>query len=208
MRYIATIIALMLIYSSSASGQSKNGVPSQGETGYMPGSTIFRYSENLLKGRSWMRTSDFADSFIKDATKKNRKGSSQYHAPQYGDPLPLKKNKLYMLGAADDTSFVFAHSQGIYLGGYRQEPQKPTFIREGIGIDRTIVYGKDDTYKYYIGYYKKNKKHGMGFYVNGKGEMYAGEWKKGRLLRKTKRELTEEEKDKIITYMGTLNHMM
>ena len=71
-----------------------------------------------------------------------------------------------------------------------------------------VLFNKSGTQLILYPNNRKNKKHGNGFYVNAKGEMYAGIWKKGRLLRKTKRELTEEEKDKITSYMGTINHMM
>lgn len=171
--------------------------------------TIFSASENLLSKRKWMYVKfDHIGEFLDKMLHENDKnGSSEYAPRQYGASLPLKKNKLYLLGEADDSTYIFAHSQGIYLGDFKQEKNKPTFLREGIGIDKVKVYSKENAYKYYIGNYLKNKKHGAGFFVNGKGEMYAGVWKKGRLLRKTKRELTDVEKDKISSYVSTINNM-
>lgn len=209
MKRFTILFTLLLLASIQLLGQYKQTIdPSYLRGNVSSSATIFRASDNLLKRSSWMNyNSKF--NIYKEYKKNNYwKSSSKYNTPQYGAPKPLKRNKLYMLGAADDTTCIFAHSQGIYLGGFVQEKGKPTFLRDGIGIDRTIVYGKDDTYKYYIGYYKKNKKHGNGFFVDAKGNRYAGVWKKGRLLHRTKRELTEEEDDKITTYMGTINHMM
>lgn len=210
MKRFTILCTLLLLASIQLLGQYKQTLdPSHLRGNVHHSATIFIASDNLLRKSSWIVSKMDKFNIYREYSLNNyARGSSRYHIREYGAPKPLKKNRLYMLGEADDSTCVFAHSQGLYLGGFVQEKGKPTFLRDGIGIDRAIVYGKDDAYKYYIGHYRKNKKHGNGFYVNAKGEMYAGIWKKGRLLRKTKRELTEEEKDKITSYMGTINHMM
>ena len=134
-------------------------------------------------------------------------GPGRYENYALDKPLPLKKGKLYLLAYDEDEKCFFAHSSGIYLGEYRQEKGKATYIRDGLGIDQTNIYGTDKT-KYYIGYYKNNKRHGKGFFVDPKGKMYAGEWKHGRLVGKTKRNLTPEEEEKVGDYVRKINNLL
>lgn len=134
-------------------------------------------------------------------------GPGRYENYALDKPLPLKKGKLYLLAYDEDKKCFFAHSSGIYLGEYRQEKGKATYIRDGLGIDQSNIYGTDKT-KYYIGYYKNNKRHGKGFFVDPKGKMYAGEWKHGRLVGKTKRNLTPEEEEKVGDYVRKINNLL
>lgn len=167
--------------------------------------TIFILSENLLNRTYMYRKYDEWGKPTRNL--KRKQGPARYENYRMDRPAPMKKGKLYLLAVDGEDNSLFSHSLGIYLGGFRQEKGKPTFIREGIGIDKAMIYGTDKI-KYYIGGYKKNRKHGVGFFVSGNGKMYTGEWKNGRLLGRTKRELTPEEKEKIEDYIRKINNLL
>ena len=123
----------------------------------------------------------------------------------------LKYNKLYFLGEINDTTAIFSHTRGIYMGGYMQQKYKPVFLRNGFGIDRIM----DDTsiddvvkYEYYIGFYRKNKRHGEGFVVKPNGKMVKGVWKRGRLLVRTKCAPLAEERERIEDMMRELKNLL
>ena len=213
MRYFAIILALVLACSSmQLQGQDKGKQPDYSYAypqlhRYQRG-TVFDLSEKLLNRKYMYRVNDPWLDVSKEFRKINRSlGPARYENYRLDKPLPLKKGKLYLVASDGENNSLFAHYSGIYLGEYRQEKGKPTFIREGIGIDKTRIRGTD-TAKYYIGYYKNNKRHGLGFYVDPKGNMYAGEWKRGRLIGKTKRVLTPEESEKIGDYVRKINNLL
>ena len=123
----------------------------------------------------------------------------------------LKYNKLYFLGEINDTTAIFSHTRGIYMGGYMQQKYKPVFLRNGFGIDRIM----DDTsiddvvkYEYYIGFYRKNKRHGEGFVVKPNGKMVKGLWKRGRLLVREKCDPSAEERERIEDMMRELKNLL
>ena len=60
------------------------------------------------------------------------------------------------------------------MGEYIQVKNKPTFLRNGFGVDRTLdefSNSKEVVYEYYIGFYRKNKRHGEGFVVRSNGKI-------------------------------------
>ena len=131
------------------------------------------------------------------------------HKP--GNPKSLKYNKLYFLGEINDTIAIFSHTRGIYMGGYMQQKNKPVFLRNGFGIDRIM----DDTsihdvvkYEYYIGFYRKNKRHGEGFVVKPNGKMVKGVWKRGRFLVREKCDPSAEERERIEDMMRELKNLL
>lgn len=203
-------IALIFLFAaSSVYGQNYKFSVDSFYSGKSHSATIFKASDALLRKSSYIVDDNAKRYLQRPNTHGSRyyKGHGRYEKYQLDKPLPLKKGKLYLLATDGDSSSLFAHSAGIYLGGYKQERGKATFIREGIGIDKTVVQGTDKT-KYYIGFYSKNKRHGQGFYVDAKGKMYAGEWKRGRFLGKTKRTLTPEEEEKIGDYVRKINNLL
>ena len=215
MRYLAIILALVLACSSmQLQGQAykykQGSTPSMGQSDSWRRdmtATIFKVSEHFLF-RDYQRNHLFMSGESGAMMRARYKmGPDRYENYRLDKPLPLKKGKLYLVASDGENNSLFAHYSGIYLGEYRQEKGKPTFIREGIGIDKTRIRGTD-TAKYYIGYYKNNKRHGLGFYVDPKGNMYAGEWKRGRLIGKTKRALTPEEAEKIGDYVRKINNLL
>ena len=128
-----------------------------------------------------------------------------------GQAKGLKYNKLYFLGEINDTIAIFSHTRGIYMGGYKQQKNKPVFFRNGFGIDRII----DDTsiedvvrYEYYIGLYRNNKRHGEGFVVKPNGKMVKGVWKRGRLLVREKCDPSAEERERIEDMMRELKNLL
>lgn len=131
------------------------------------------------------------------------------HEP--GSPKGMYYNKLYLLGEITDSTSIFTHTKGIYLGEYLQDKNKPTFKRNGFGIERII----DDSsisdvikYEYYIGFYKKNRRHGEGYLVKTSGKTVKGIWKRGRLIPFKRSDLTAEEEEKIQDYIRQFNNMM
>lgn len=128
-----------------------------------------------------------------------------------GAPKTLYYNKLYFLGEVSDSIGIFSHTRGIYMGEYRQEKNKPTFVRNGFGIDRIMDDSSIDDvvrYEFYIGYYKNNRRHGEGYLVRTSGKMVAGKWKRGRLKAVGRRDLSNEEKEKVEDFMRQLRNMM
>ena len=131
------------------------------------------------------------------------------HEP--GSPKGMYYNKLYLLGEITDSTSIFTHTKGIYLGEYIQDKNRPTFKRNGFGIERII----DDSsisdvikYEYYIGFYKKNRRHGEGYLVKTSGKIVTGIWKRGRLKLFGRRDLTDDEQEKIQDYIRQLNNLM
>lgn len=147
-----------------------------------------------------------------------RDGSKAFYRPEklekphiFGAPRALYYNKLYYLGEISDSSAIFSHTRGIYLGEYVQERNKPTFIRNGFGIDRIMDDSSIDDivkYEYYIGFFKKNKRHGDGFLVRENGTVVKASWKKGRMILRTKVVAVPEEEEKIRDYVRQLNNLM
>lgn len=147
-----------------------------------------------------------------------RDGSKAFYRPEklekphkFGAPRALYYNKLYFLGEISDSSAIFSHSRGIYLGQYVQERNKPTFIRNGFGIDRIMDDSSIDDvikYEYYIGFYKKNRRHGDGYLVRTSGKMVAGKWRRGRLKTIGRKELTPQEREKVEDFIRQLKNLM
>jgi hypothetical protein len=97
------------------------------------------------------------------------------------------------------------------MGQYVQEKNKPTFLRSGFGIDRIMDDSSIDDivkYEYYIGFYKKNRRHGEGYLMKTNGKMVTGIWKRGRQKPFARRELTAEEQEKVQDYIRQLNNLM
>ena len=129
----------------------------------------------------------------------------------FGAPRTLYYNKLYYLGEVTDTTAIFSHTRGIYMGGYIQEKNKPTFFRNGFGIDRIMDDSSIDDvikYEYYIGFYKKNRRHGEGYLVRTSGKTVAGKWRRGRLKTIGRRDLTPQEQKKVGDFIRQLQNMM
>ena len=209
MRNLAVILALVLA-CGTLFGQD---IKKQQDPPEIDHSRINRYQKGSVMILSHpMFSSKYMYDLSKSAGKLTRseKNIMRYGSSSSGNsnlyPRPMKKGKLYLLAHNDENNCIFTHLNGMYIGGYRQEEGKPTFIREGIGMDKIKIRGVVQ-YKYYIGFYKKNKRHGYGFSVDPKGKMYAGEWKHGRLLVKTKRSLTPEEEEKIVDYVKKMNDL-
>ena len=134
-----------------------------------------------------------------------------YKKHEPGAPKILFYNKLYYLGEVSDTTAIFSHTRGIYMGGYVQEKNKPTFLRNGFGIDRIMDDSSIDDvikYEYYIGFYKKNRRHGDGYLVRTSGKMVAGKWRRGRLKAMGRRDLTPQEQEKVEDFIRQLRNMM
>lgn len=134
-----------------------------------------------------------------------------YKKRQKGDPKILYYNKLYYLGEVSDSTAIFSHTRGIYMGEYMQERNKPTFMRNGFGIDRIMDDSSIDDvikYEYYIGFYKKNRRHGDGYLVRTSGKMVAGQWRRGRLKTIGRRELTPQEREMVEDFIRQLKNLM
>ena len=141
----------------------------------------------------------------------NRTNNNLEKPHKFGAPRALYYNKLYLLGELSDTTAIFSHSRGIYMGQYIQEKNKPTFLRSGFGIDKIMDDSSIDDivkYEYYIGFYKKNRRHGEGYLMKTNGKMVTGIWKRGRLKPFARRELTAEEQEKVQDYIRQLNNLM
>ena len=137
------------------------------------------------------------------------KGLEKEHKP--GSPKGMYYNRLYLLDQITDSVSIFTHTRGMYMGEYIQDKNKPTFKRNGFGIERII----DDSsisdvikYEYYIGFYKKNRRHGEGYLVKTSGKTIKGIWKRGRLKPFKRSDLTAEEEEKIQDYIRQFNNMM
>ena len=166
------------------------------------GSTAMALAEKMLSGRLNYSTSVLIE---------NKSNKVKYQLRTYGSPAALKYNKLYFLGEIDDSTAIFSHTRGIYLGSYIQEKNKPTFIRSGFGIDKIQVDSSIDDvvrYEYYIGFYKKNRRHGEGYIVRPSGKIFAAKWKRGRLIQSSRRELYPYEVEKVNDCMRFINNMM
>ena len=141
----------------------------------------------------------------------NRTNNNLEKPHKFGAPRALYYNKLYLLGELSDTTAIFSHSRGIYMGQYVHEKNKPTFLRSGFGIDKIMDDSSIDDivkYEYYIGFYKKNRRHGEGYLMKTNGKMVTGIWKRGRLKPFARRELTAEEQEKVQDYIRQLNNLM
>ena len=137
------------------------------------------------------------------------KGLEKEHKP--GSPKGMYYNRLYLLDQITDSVSIFTHSRGMYMGEYIQDKNKPTFKRSGFGIERLIDDSSIDDvikYEYYIGFYKKNRRHGEGYLVKTSGKIVKGIWKRGRLKPFKRRDLTAEEEEKIQDYIRQFNNMM
>ena len=137
------------------------------------------------------------------------KGLEKEHKP--GSPKGMYYNRLYLLDQITDSVSIFTHTRGMYMGEYIQDKNKPTFKRNGFGIERII----DDSsisdvikYEYYIGFYKKNRRHGEGYLVKTSGKTIKGIWKRGRLKPFKRSDLTAEEEEKIQDYIRQFNNMI
>ena len=130
---------------------------------------------------------------------------------KYGEPKPLKYNKLYYLDKFTDSVAIFSHSRGLYMGEYIQVKNKPTFLRNGFGVDRTLdefSNSMEEVYEYYIGFYRKNRRHGEGYVVRSNGKIVKATWKKGKIRIGTKSEPTPEEVEKVNDFMRQLRNMI
>ena len=106
------------------------------------------------------------------------KGLEKEHKP--GSPKGMYYNRLYLLDQITDSVSIFTHTRGMYMGEYIQDKNKPTFKRSGFGIERLIDDSSIDDiikYEYYIGFYKKNRRHGEGYLVKTSGKIIKGIWK-------------------------------
>ena len=129
----------------------------------------------------------------------------------FGAPRTLYYNKLYYLGEVTDTTAIFSHTRGIYMGEYMQEKNKPTFLRNGFGIDRIMDDSSIDDvikYEYYIGFYKKNRRHGEVYLVRTSGKTVAGKWRRGRLKTIGRRDLTPQEQEKVEDFIRQMKNLM
>ncbi len=166
------------------------------------GSSAMNAAEKLLGGKVFSSNMDL---------NVGKTSKVKYEERPYGSPSILKYNKLYYLDDIDDSLAIFSHSRGIYLGSHLQEKNKPTFVRHGFGIDKI----KDDTsiddivrYEYFVGFYKKNRRHGEGYIVRPSGKMFAAKWKRGRLIQRSRRDLEANEAEKVKDCMRFINNMM
>ena len=182
---------LMLLLSVMANAQ----------TGGFYGDAATRKADNLLGAVS------ASDMNVIDRYKV--KGLEKEHKP--GSPKGMYYNRLYLLDQITDSVSIFTHTRGMYMGEYIQDKNKPTFKRNGFGIERII----DDSsisdvikYEYYIGFYNKNRRHGEGYLVKTSGKTVKGIWKRGRLIPFKRSDLTAEEEEKIQDYIRQFNNMM
>ena len=150
-------------------------VMANAQTGGFYGDAATRKADNLLGAVS------ASDMNVTDRYKV--KGLEKEHKP--GSPKGMYYNRLYLLDQITDSVSIFTHTRGMYMGEYIQDKNRPTFKRNGFGIERII----DDSsisdvikYEYYIGFYKKNRRHGEGYLVKTSGKTVKGIWKRGRLI--------------------------
>ena len=196
MKRVVLLIAFMLL-CGVVFPQDKGGRQSDG-TDY----TVTTAMEKLFSLGDMGRIGMSGHVTYKPVPKKIRK---------YGEPKPLKYNKLYYLDRFTDSVGIFSHSRGLYMGEYIQVKNKPTFLRNGFGVDRTLdefSNSKEAVYEYYIGFYRKNKRHGEGFVVRSNGKIVKAVWKKGRICVGTKAEPTPEEVEKVNDFMRQLKNMI
>ena len=176
-------------------------VMANAQTGGFYGDAATRKADNLLGAVS------ASDMNVIDRYKV--KGLEKEHKP--GSPKGMYYNRLYLLDQITDSVSIFTHTRGMYMGEYIQDKNRPTFKRNGFGIERII----DDSsisdvikYEYYIGFYKKNRRHGEGYLVKTSGKTVKGIWKRGRLIPFKRSDLTAEEEEKIQDYIRQFNNMM
>ena len=176
---------------------------------FAQGYTSGRNDSALNKAESMLGAKYYYSGYSLDLSNRTNNNLEKPH--KFGAPRTLYYNKLYLLGELSDTTAIFSHSRGIYMGQYIQEKNKPTFLRSGFGIDRIMDDSSIDDiikYEYYIGFYKKNRRHGEGYLMKTNGKMVTGIWKRGRLKPFARRELTDEEQEKVQDYIRQLNNLM
>ena len=176
---------------------------------FAQGYTSGRHDSALNKAESMLGAKYHYSGYSLDLSNRTNNNLEKPH--KFGAPRALYYNKLYLLGELSDTTAIFSHSRGIYMGQYVQDKNKPTFLRSGFGIDKIMDDSSIDNiikYEYYIGFYKKNRRHGKGYLMKTNGKMVTGIWKGGRLKPFARRELTAEEQEKVQDYIRQLNNLM
>ena len=91
-----------------------------------------------------------------------------------------------------------------YLGTLKDTTAACEFaVKDGFGIEREVVYNnvdggrekKSNTYEYYVGEWKNDKRHGNGYLMTIDKKIISGQWKKGRMIAATKRDVSEAERE-------------
>ena len=113
-----------------------------------------------------------------------------------------------------DSLYYLSYGWSRYLGTLKDTTVACEFaVKDGFGIEREVVYDnvdggsekKSNTYQYYVGEWKNDKRHGNGYLMTIHKDVFSGKWKNGNFILGSKREVSEAEREFVEKCVDNIN---